>query len=55
MRRFTLTAMAVVGLVAMVFAAGGSAGTSQKPKKGGTVVFAAEQEPPCLNTSARRV
>jgi peptide/nickel transport system substrate-binding protein len=50
MRRFTLTALAVVGLVAMVFAAGGSAGTSQTPKKGGTVVFGAEQEPPCMNT-----
>lgn len=50
MRRFTLTAMAVVGLVAMVFAAGGSAGTSQTPKRGGTVVFGAEQEPPCMNT-----
>ncbi len=50
MRRFTLTALAVVGLVAMVFAAGGSAGTSQTPKRGGTVVFGAEQEPPCMNT-----
>lgn len=50
MRRLTLTAMAVVGLVAMVFAAGGSAGTSQTPKRGGTVVFGAEQEPPCMNT-----
>jgi ABC-type transport system substrate-binding protein len=49
MHRFTLTALAVVGLVAMVFAAGGSAGTSQTPKRGGTVVFAAEQEPPCMN------
>jgi peptide/nickel transport system substrate-binding protein len=49
MRRFTLAALAVVGLVAMVFAAGGSAGTSQTPKRGGTVVFAAEQEPPCMN------
>jgi peptide/nickel transport system substrate-binding protein len=50
MHRFTLAALAVAGLVAAVFVAGGSAGTSQTPKKGGTVVFGAEQEPPCMNT-----
>ena len=49
MHRLSLAALAVVGIVAAVFVAGGSAGTSQTPKRGGTVVFAAEQEPPCLN------
>ena len=50
MHRLGLAALlAVVAMVAAVFVAGGSAGTSQKPKTGGTVIFAAEQEPPCLN------
>jgi peptide/nickel transport system substrate-binding protein len=44
-----LAAIALVALVAAVFVAGGSAGTSATPKKGGTVIFGAEQEPPCLN------
>jgi ABC-type transport system substrate-binding protein len=49
MHRLGLAALAVVALLAAVFVAGGSAGTSATPKKGGTIVFGAEQEPPCLN------
>ena len=49
MHRISLAALAVVALTAAVFVAGGSAGTSQTPKNGGTVIFGAEQEPPCLN------
>ncbi len=49
MYRISLAAAALVALVAAVFVAGGSASTAQTPKKGGTVIFGAEQEPPCLN------
>ena len=49
MHRFGLAAIALVALVAAVFVGGGSASTSASPKKGGQVVFGAEQEPPCLN------
>jgi peptide/nickel transport system substrate-binding protein len=49
MHRFGLAAFALVALVAALFATAGSANTSATPKKGGTVVFGAEQEPPCLN------
>jgi peptide/nickel transport system substrate-binding protein len=50
MHRFSLAALAAAALFAAVLVGGGSAGTSQKPKTGGTVVFGAEQEPPCMNT-----
>ena len=52
MNRLSLAAVGVVALLAAVFVAGGAASTSatsQTPKKGGSVVFGAEQEPPCLN------
>ena len=50
MHRLGLAALlAVVAMVAAVFVAGGSASSAQKPKTGGTVIFGAEQEPPCLN------
>jgi peptide/nickel transport system substrate-binding protein len=50
MHRVGLAVFALVALVAALFATVGSAGTSAtKPKVGGTVVFGAEQEPPCLN------
>jgi peptide/nickel transport system substrate-binding protein len=49
MRRFGLAAIALVALLAAVFVSGGSASSSVTPKKGGTVIFGAEQEPPCMN------
>jgi peptide/nickel transport system substrate-binding protein len=50
MHRIGLAAFALAAVVAAVFVAGGSASTSATTvKKGGTVVFGAEQEPPCLN------
>jgi peptide/nickel transport system substrate-binding protein len=50
MHRVGLAVFALVALVAALFATVGSASTSaSKPKTGGTVVFGAEQEPPCLN------
>jgi peptide/nickel transport system substrate-binding protein len=50
MHRFGLAAVALVAAIAaIVFVAGGSAGTAAGPKTGGKVVFGAEQEPPCLN------
>ena len=49
MRRFGLAAIALVAVLAAVFVSGGSASTSVTPKKGGTVIFGAEQEPPCMN------
>jgi ABC-type transport system substrate-binding protein len=49
MHRLSLAALTVAAVIAAVFVGGGSAGTSQTPKRGGTVAFGAEQEPPCLN------
>src|SRR5262245_49462357 len=50
MHRVGLAVLALVALSAALFATVGSAGTSAtKPKSGGTVIFGAEQEPPCLN------
>src|SRR5215467_8994095 len=50
MHRFGLAADALVAaFAAVVFVAGGSASTSAGPKSAGSVVFGAEQEPPCLN------
>ena len=49
MHRVGLAVFAVVAVAAALFATAGSANTSVTPKKGGTVVFGAEQEPPCLN------
>src|SRR5437870_13097458 len=50
MRGFSLAAVALAAAIAAaVFVGGGSASTSASPKKGGQVVFGAEQEPPCLN------
>jgi len=50
MHRVGLAVFALVALVAALFATVGSASTSAtKPKTGGTVIFGAEQEPPCLN------
>ena len=53
MHRATLALTAAAALVAAVFVAGGAASlgktNSTQAKSGGTVVFGAEQEPPCLN------
>ena len=53
MHRFRLALIVGAILVAAVFVAGGAAslskGSSTQAKSGGTVVFGAEQEPPCLN------
>jgi ABC-type transport system substrate-binding protein len=54
MHRFRLALIIGAIVVAAVFVAGGAAslskGSSTQAKSGGTVVFGAEQEPPCLNT-----
>ena len=53
MHRFRLALIIGAIVVAAVFVAGGAAslskGSSTGAKSGGTVVFGAEQEPPCLN------
>ncbi len=53
MHRFRLALIVGAIVVAAVFVAGGAAslskGSSTQAKSGGTVVFGAEQEPPCLN------
>ena len=49
MYRASLALVGVAALVAAIAVGVGSAGTSGPSKSGGTVVFGAEQEPPCLN------
>jgi peptide/nickel transport system substrate-binding protein len=49
MRRLSLVVTAVLALAAVAYVSGGFAGTAASPKKGGTLIFGAEQEPPCLN------
>src|SRR5436309_4920231 len=53
MHRFRLALMVGAVVAATIFVAGGAAslskGSSTNAKSGGTVVFGAEQEPPCLN------
>jgi peptide/nickel transport system substrate-binding protein len=49
MRRLSLVVTAVLAFTAVAYVSGGFAGTSAGPKKGGTLIFGAEQEPPCLN------
>src|SRR6185295_19334608 len=50
MRRLSLVVTALLAFAAVIYVAGGSAGTgAATPKKGGTLIFGAEQEPPCLN------
>src|SRR6476659_10542412 len=53
MHRLRLALIAGAVFVAAVFVAGGAAsltkGSAAGAKSGGTVVFGAEQEPPCLN------
>jgi len=53
MHRFRLALMVGAVIAATIFVAGGAAslskGSSTNAKSGGTVVFGAEQEPPCLN------
>jgi peptide/nickel transport system substrate-binding protein len=49
MRRLSLAVTALLALAAVTYVSGGSASTAVGPKKGGTLIFGAEQEPPCLN------
>jgi hypothetical protein len=49
MRRLSLAVTALLALAAVAYVTGGSASTAAGPKKGGTLIFGAEQEPPCLN------
>jgi peptide/nickel transport system substrate-binding protein len=51
MRRLSLAVTALFVLAAVAYVSGGSASTAAGPKKGGTLIFGAEQEPPCLNGS----
>ena len=49
MRRLSLAVTALLALATVAYVSGGSASTAASPKKGGTLIFGAEQEPPCLN------
>src|SRR5919198_6470225 len=49
MRRFTLAVTALLALATVAYVSGGFASAAASPKKGGTLIFGAEQEPPCLN------